>query len=185
MRPSSSSVLWSQQNGCSSCWISVIDLCRLKYYWHWFDCSLISGSIKLSTLKIAFKCQQKCHYWKQFSPLIQWIWNCFLWEYCSTDSSYKFILIVYAPRYNFLTAIKFKYFTNAELTFAPSHWFFFFLIIFLMCRCRSEGVIKTQVWNVQGEKSGREWCQNVSCASELALFWGKRGLRAVGEHERH
>lgn len=125
MRPSSSSVLWSQQNDCSSSWIPVIDLGRLKYCWHWFDCSLISGSIKSSTLKIALKCQQKCHYWNQFSPLIQCIWNCFLCEYCSTDSSYKFILIVYAPRYNFLLynflAIKFKYFTNAELTFAPSH----------------------------------------------------------------
>lgn len=52
-----------------------------------------------------------------------------------------------------------------------------------MCRYKSEGVIRTQVWNAQWKKSDREWPQNVHL--QLALFWRKMGLWAAGEHERH
>lgn len=39
-------------------------------------------------------------------------------------------------------------------------------MIFPMCRGKSEGAVRMSVWRGQGEKSGRDWCQNVCFTSQ-------------------
>lgn len=91
------------------------------YYWHWLDCSLMHGCIKLYALENILKVPTETLLETVF--LINTDAFELVWEYFSTEIAHAFPLIACALGYDFPMALQFKYFTDAELNSAPFHWY--------------------------------------------------------------